>query len=46
MDGTLNLKRKVIVKQYAPNTFREIRKLQNIKDEDMLKSLDPAENIG
>ena len=22
MDGTLNLKRKVIVKQYAPNTFR------------------------
>ena len=44
--GTLNLKRVVNVKQYAPETFKKIRELHNITDEDLMKSLDPAENIG
>ena len=33
------------MKQYAPKTFEKIRKLQNINDEEMLNSLDPANNI-
>ena len=44
-EGTLNLKRRVIVKQYAPQTFKKIRSLNNIKDEHLLESLDPSKNI-
>lgn len=43
--GTMNLNRKVRIKQYAPNAFRRIRQLSNIKDEVMLQSLDPSNNI-
>ena len=35
----------MIVKQFAPNVFREIRRLNNIKDEDLIRSLDPSQNI-
>lgn len=44
-EGTLNLNRAVTIKQFAPNVFREIRRLNNISDEDLMKSLDPAENV-
>lgn len=43
--GKLNLNRLVIVKQFAPKVFHEIRKLNNVTDEDVIKSLDPSKNI-
>ena len=44
-DHTLNLKRTVIIRQYAPKVFRKIRLLNNIKDQDLIESLDPSKNI-
>ena len=41
-DVTLTLKRLVIVKQYAPETFRRIRLLNNVRDEHLWESLDPS----
>ena len=41
----LILNRKVIVKQYAPQTFENIRQLHNIKVNDLTESLEPSKNI-
>lgn len=43
--GTLNLNRRVIIKSYAPKTFRRIRELSKVSDEDLLNSLEPSKNI-
>lgn len=43
--GTLNLKRNVIVKMYAPAIFKKIRNLSGVTDEDLLESLEPSKNI-
>lgn len=32
----MNLERKVLIKQFAPKTFREIRRMNFIKDEDVI----------
>ena len=42
---TLELKRTVLVKQYAPETFRFIRSTHNINDDDFFASLDPSQNL-
>jgi len=44
-EGTLNLNRAVTIKQFAPNVFREIRRLNNISDEDLMNSLEPSVNV-
>ncbi len=41
----MNLNRKVIVKSYAPKTFRRIRQMCKIEDEHVLESLEPSVNI-
>jgi len=42
---TLKLKRSVIVKQYAPKTFEAIRKRSNVTNQNLLDSLEPANNM-
>lgn len=45
MVTTLELKRSVIIKQYAPETFESIRKFHNISIETLTESLEPSKNI-
>lgn len=41
----LTLKRKVIIKQYAPDTFSSIRSYHDITDQMLYESLEPSINI-
>jgi len=44
-NNELEIKRKVTIKQYAPETFRKIRKLFEITDKDLIEALEPALNM-
>lgn len=41
----LELNRKIVVNQFAPRAFRNIREMDNINDAQVITSLDPALNI-
>ena len=41
----LNLDRKVVIRMYAPETFKAIRALHNITDQHLIESLEPSKNI-
>lgn len=43
--GKINLNRKVKIKRYAPESFARICKLADVKEEQLLESLDPSKNI-
>jgi len=43
--STMNLERKVRIKQYAPAAFARIRALAGISDEQLLASMDPSANV-
>ena len=42
---SLELGRRVIIKQFAAQTFKKIRAMDNISDGDLVSSLDPSGNI-
>lgn len=45
LDGNLKLHRNVLIKSYAAATFKRIRKVDNINDEEFFDSIDPSKNI-
>lgn len=42
---SMKLDRKVTVTAYAPKTFKKIREMTGISDEELWESIDPAKNI-
>lgn len=44
-NNQLQIKRKVSVTQYAPETFRKIREEDGVSDDQLWRSLKAAENI-
>ena len=41
----MKLDRKVMVTQYAPKTFKKIREMSGVSEEDIASSLEPSINV-
>jgi len=45
VNSDINLKRKVVITQYAPETFKAIRQMSNVSEHELLNSLRASDNV-